>query len=169
MSQLSCGNADEIASEFDALLGAESELSTYLACVPAEYSKCLRQLSTKCILHNATGFERRVRRKVQAWPHKFCQFGKTTRHDVPCEHRQLLANELLNAGDDLEINAKKVVRLYNEEIVHVANTGVVPPRLWSFIRMYRCKVCATTRSFFCSIPLSCPFFFILMYLCLWMR
>ncbi|CAE7671588.1 unnamed protein product [Symbiodinium sp. CCMP2592] len=94
----------------------------------------LHALAVKILLHNATGFHRRVVHPLQSFPHRLLWFTFSS-PDKCCERRIALARELLNTPDaSLEVNARKVKHRFQSALQKTLKSGLCSRRLYWLLK-----------------------------------
>ena len=97
---------------------------------------------SRMLLHNASGFERRVVRPLEKYPYKLLWLAYSPM-DQSCPKRAALARELLQTDvKRLEVNAAKIKNRFQAMLVATSTTGKVHPRLYWLFR----SICITWKS-----------------------
>ena len=135
--RLVCGKARALAASFDECFGssgdmliaaAHSRFDPDTAAVFGAFAGCL-------VVHNAAAFDRRILRRVMAFPFRLLILVQDPR-DMLSAERQAVAQELLStADDDLEDNARKIKSIFHQSIRHAAVWGLLEPSLFNFLKM----------------------------------
>lgn len=88
----------------------------------------------RMLLHNASGFERRVVWPLTQFPMKLLLLVRAPA-DVFCIVRRRVAEEIIGTDDkELEINAKKIKHRFGKSLQIAATDGVLPSRLFWLVK-----------------------------------
>ena len=106
-------------------LGHQSLWHGLLLGLPDGDAEWLMRLARAQILHNASVFHRRVVETLDKYPHRLLLLVKSN-DTWFCLVRQAVAKELLEASDEqLEINARKVRKLFRQDLLNAQRTGLL--------------------------------------------
>lgn len=88
----------------------------------------------RMLLHNASGFERRILSNLSEFPLKLFLLVRAPAN-VQCTVRKQVAEEILGTRDrDLEINAQKLKHRFKESLHIAATKGILPHRLFWLLK-----------------------------------
>eukprot|EP00959_Pyramimonas_sp_CCMP1952_P071059 1483470-Pyramimonas_sp.AAC.1 len=91
-------------------------------------------LAVTCVVELATNYYHRIVLTCAAWPRRLMWLIYMP-VDVPCDHRQSIALELLDeTSSDLDLTTEKFRILFHAELKYAAHTKLLTPRLWDCLR-----------------------------------
>ena len=94
----------------------------------------LRVLAGRMLLHNASGFERRILLPINEFPMKLFLLVRAPAKSF-CIVRRRIAEEILGTKDsDLEINTRKLKQRYTQCLTHAAAEGILSYRLYWLLK-----------------------------------
>lgn len=98
--------------------------------IEAEFAR----FNSLIVLHNGSGFNRRLLQTTLVFPMLLLWFQHRPRR-TPCPHRQMIANKIIETdADDLEINARKIKRTCQADLVEASQHGTTGPKLYMIIK-----------------------------------
>lgn len=105
----------------------------------------LVQMVFSILLYHASAFSRRVLEPIEKFPFKLLLLAKQP-DNAACAVRKQVANEVLCTEDDkLEINARKLKKLFGQELETSSQTGLLTGRLRVCMRVVSKRWRADTR------------------------
>lgn len=111
-----------------------NEEQTNQKLIEAEFAR----FNSLIVLHNGSGFNRRVLKPTMVFPLLLLWFQHKPR-STPCKHRQMVANTIKQTDDDdLEINARKIKRTCQADLDEASLYGTTGPKLYM-----KCKMVGT--------------------------
>ena len=111
-----------------------NEEQTNQKLIEAEFAR----FNSLIVLHNGSGFNRRVLKPTLVFPLLLLWFQHKPRR-TPCKHRQVVANTIKETDDDdLEINARKIKRTCQADLDEASHYGTTGPKLYM-----KCKMVGT--------------------------
>lgn len=145
MTRLVCGKALALFREFEQCLDTCQEhlfdVLPLTGTVQYDLELEFARFNTVIVLHNASGFDRRLLRTTLEMPLLILWLSFSAR-SVPCQHRKRIAIQILNTPDDeLEITARKIKKTSHADLVQASIYGTTGIALWLKIKMIAVMIC----------------------------
>jgi hypothetical protein len=135
-SELVCGKASEILSEFSELIHMQTWASL-VESVPCAHLDTFLELIVNLAGHHAAQYHLRLVRRCMEFPHQLMWLAESGGADA-CDNRKRVARYILETPDEsLEINCLKCKRLFQAELEETARTGLLNSAVVSLFRLVR--------------------------------
>lgn len=135
LAQLVCGKADQIFHHYSEMLVLPAFMETLsLADLSIENQLCLIEFAVDELICHSAGYHRRVISELSRFPMSLHWLSHRPAHEH-CWQRRWLGNSIASTADKcLELNARKLKKLFGTEVFrHMAETGTCPnPALFSW-------------------------------------
>ena len=147
LSQLACGKAKEIASEFIAVMASPIWRTGVLA-PHAQLEKTdiqwLARISVSIVFYYMCAFHRRVYRPLNEFPYRLLKMCVTS-HAKACKVRQAVAADLQKPHANLDPFSCKIKEIFSTDITEAVTSGRCGLRLWVTLRGLRTIAKADVR------------------------